>query len=222
MQYRNTHEICTFTSMISGGLCTINLYYYQAAATEEEPSNTSPAPRAPVPQAQPSQAMDLTEAEIFRVDVEADNIEDSDLSNVWPQVEAADLAEIRQFVEEKAFRKIHLDSLTSETMVVDSRWVRKWKRIGEVKALRKGIHGFAEIHAGHKEHDSDPTFAAVPGVYVSKDRILSRKLGHCGRFSQRLLVPEGEGVAAASWNHHSGAQGGCDGSGERVETFSIH
>ena len=72
---------------------------------------------------------DLREAEIFRVDVEADTIEDSDLYSIWPQVEAADLAEIRQFVEEKAFRKVYLDSLTSETIVVDSRWVRKWKRM---------------------------------------------------------------------------------------------
>ncbi|CAJ1354418.1 unnamed protein product [Effrenium voratum] len=208
--------------MISGGLCAIYLYYYQATATEEEPSSTSPAPRAPdmqkedftmayhqqdkmrriymgdFPESWKAEAQVVTtyikelrqvnyeemrEAEIFRVDVEADNIEGSDLYNIWPQVEAADLAEIRQFVEEKAFRKIHVDSLTSETIVVDSRWVRKWKRMLDRTTKVKSR-------------------LCARGFMDSQKSMLATRSTTATRLSQRLLVSTSArtGYSLESWD----------------------
>ena len=71
----------------------------------------------------------LRTAKIYKVDDETKNIEDEAITpELWDQVDAADKAEIAQFVNEGAFKKIHKDQITAEMTVVDARWIRKWKR----------------------------------------------------------------------------------------------
>lgn len=71
----------------------------------------------------------LRTSEIYKVDQETNNISEADLTpDIWPEVDKADLAEIKQFVEESAFKKIHKSQITSEMVVVDAIWVRKNKR----------------------------------------------------------------------------------------------
>ena len=72
---------------------------------------------------------DLRTAQIFKVDDETQNIDEDDISpELWDQVEAADRAEIAQFVDEKAFKKFPRSQITAEMVVIDARWVRKWKK----------------------------------------------------------------------------------------------
>ena len=71
----------------------------------------------------------LRTAKIYKVDDDTKNIEDESITpELWDQVDAADRAEIAQFVNEGAFKKIHKDQITAEMTVVDARWIRKWKR----------------------------------------------------------------------------------------------
>ena len=68
-------------------------------------------------------------ARIFKVDDETCNIADEDITpEMWPEVDAADLSEVKQFVDERAFKKLHKSQFTSDMVVVDARWVRKRKR----------------------------------------------------------------------------------------------
>ena len=78
----------------------------------------------------------LRTGHIYKVDQETNNIDEDQISpDIWQEVDAADLAEIRQFVEEKAFRKIHTSAITADMVVVDARWVRKKKRYPD-KSIR--------------------------------------------------------------------------------------
>ena len=71
----------------------------------------------------------LRTAQIFKVDEETDNVTEENITpEMWPKIEEADRAEIRQFVEERAFKKTHGDQFTSDMVIIDARWVRKWKR----------------------------------------------------------------------------------------------
>ena len=72
----------------------------------------------------------LRTAEVYKVDQETNNIDDDNITaEMWPEVDAADLAEIKQFVDESAFEKIHKSKITAEmVVVVDARWVRKKMR----------------------------------------------------------------------------------------------
>ena len=78
----------------------------------------------------------LRSGQIYKVDQETNNIDEDQISaDIWQEVDAADLAEVRQFVEEKAFRKIHTSAITADMVVVDARWVRKKKRYPD-KSIR--------------------------------------------------------------------------------------
>lgn len=78
----------------------------------------------------------LRTGHIYKVDQETNNIDEDQISpDIWQEVDAADLAEVRQFVEEKAFKKIHTSAITSDMVVVDARWVRKKKRYPD-KSIR--------------------------------------------------------------------------------------
>ena len=71
----------------------------------------------------------LRTAEIFKVDEDTNDINEDKISpDLWPQIDAADKAEIKQFVDEGAFKKLHQSQFTSEMVIIDARWVRKWKR----------------------------------------------------------------------------------------------
>ena len=78
----------------------------------------------------------LRTANIYKVDTDTDNVEEHDLTpELWNLVEEADESEIKQFVDEKAFKKLHKEEISSEMIVIDARWVRKWKRYPD-KSIR--------------------------------------------------------------------------------------
>lgn len=63
------------------------------------------------------------------MDKETNNIEEKDLTpENWHLIEEADYNEILQFVQEKAFKKIHRAKIDENMVQIDSIWVRKWKR----------------------------------------------------------------------------------------------
>ncbi|CAJ1430110.1 unnamed protein product, partial [Effrenium voratum] len=80
---------------------------------------------------------DLSTGEIFKVDTEVDIIDHDGVVEVWPDVEAADLKEIEQFVNEGAFTKIHRSAWTDDMVFVDAIWVRKYKRLSDRKRIVK-------------------------------------------------------------------------------------
>ena len=70
----------------------------------------------------------LLDGEIYKVDDETDNISENQVYDIWPQVDKADADEIKQFVDTGSFKKVHVQSISSDTVVIDSVWIRKWKR----------------------------------------------------------------------------------------------
>ena len=71
----------------------------------------------------------LLDGEIYKVDDETtDNISENEVYDIWPQVDKADADEIKQFVDTGSFKKVHVHSISSDTAVIDSVWIRKWKR----------------------------------------------------------------------------------------------
>ena len=75
--------------------------------------------------------VDLRTSEVWRVDVEHDDISEDDVYKIWPLVEETDQQEVAQFVQEKAFRKIHRDAFDEEMVIIDARWVRRWKKLSD-------------------------------------------------------------------------------------------
>ena len=57
-----------------------------------------------------------------------DNIDESQVAPIWPQVDEADEKEVGQFVNESAFRAVRRDSLGTDCAIIDAIWVRKWKK----------------------------------------------------------------------------------------------
>ena len=72
---------------------------------------------------------DLLYGEVYKTDDDVDNIAEDEVYNIWPLVEESDAAEIKQFVDTGSFRKMHINSLTEEIVLIDSVWIRKWKRM---------------------------------------------------------------------------------------------
>ena len=71
----------------------------------------------------------LRTARIYKVDDATSNIDEANLDpSLWPEVDKADEAEIRQFADEKAFKKVHRSQITSDMVQVDGVWIRKRKR----------------------------------------------------------------------------------------------
>ena len=71
----------------------------------------------------------LRTARIYKVDTETNNIEERDITpENWHLIEEADYSEIGQFVQEKAFKKIHRSKVDENMVQIDAIWVRKWKR----------------------------------------------------------------------------------------------
>ena len=73
------------------------------------------------------------------MDESTDAIHEDDVYTIWPQVDEADKNEISQFVKEKAFRKIKLKDLGEDAVLVDSIWVRKWKRTEQRKIVKSRL-----------------------------------------------------------------------------------
>ena len=61
----------------------------------------------------------LRTARIYKVDQETDNIDDDDITpEIWSKVDEADSLEVKQFVDEKAFKPIHKLQVNSDMVVI--------------------------------------------------------------------------------------------------------
>ena len=81
--------------------------------------------------------VDLRTQEVFRVDSDTDVLTEEQLAKHWADFEESDFLEIKQFVDEDAFDKMHVNQLTQEMILVDCTWVRKYKRTPEKKMKAK-------------------------------------------------------------------------------------
>ena len=127
--------------------------------------------------------VDLREGEVFRVEQDTDVLTEAELQSHWHDFEVSDESELRQFVEEKAFAKIHVSKVTDQMVVVDCTWVRKYKKMpdGSRKAKsRLCARGFL-----------DPQRFEVPTRSTTATRL-----------SQRLVLSMAtlHGMTAESWD----------------------
>ena len=53
----------------------------------------------------------------------------------WPHFEESDRLEVKQFIDEKVFKKVKISELPEEVALVDAVWVRKYKRTAD-KSLK--------------------------------------------------------------------------------------
>ena len=85
---------------------------------------------------------DLLTGNIFKVDETQAMIHEKDVEPIWSQVEAADMKEVKQFVDEKAFRKINRADLKEndkESVIIDAIWVRKWKNTKQERIVKSRL-----------------------------------------------------------------------------------
>ena len=73
----------------------------------------------------------LKSSEIFRVDEETDVLTEDKLYKHWNEFEESDKSELKQFIDEKVFRKVKLGTEVQETPI--------WKFEGEISSLRQGL-----------------------------------------------------------------------------------
>eukprot|EP00435_Cladocopium_sp_Y103_P053746 s991_g17.t1 len=114
----------------------------------------------------------LRTAKIYKVDESTQDIKEEDITpEIWKQVDAADRAELEQFVTEKAFKRIHKDQMTSDMVIIDARWVRKWKRYPDGSLRVKSR-------------------LCARGCFDSQKSMLATRSTTATRLSQRLLVSQ--------------------------------
>ena len=114
----------------------------------------------------------LRTAKIYKVDQETSTFEDHQISaEMWPEIDLADSNEVKQFVEEKAFKPIHSLQLTDEMVVIDCKWVRKRKRYpdGSIKVKSR---------------------LCARGCLDAQKQQLTTRSTTATRLSQRLLVSQ--------------------------------
>ena len=78
----------------------------------------------------------LRTARIYKVDSDTSNIDEENIDPMlWKEIDLADEAEIKQFADEKAFKKIHRMQIAEGMIEIDGVWIRKKKRYpgGELK-----------------------------------------------------------------------------------------
>ena len=124
---------------------------------------------------------DLLYGEVYKTDDDVDNIAEDEVYSIWPLVEESDAAEIKQFVDTCSFRKMHINSLTAETVLIDSVWIRKWKR----------------VPAGDRRVKSR---LCARGCFDSQKELLSTRSTTATRLSQRMLLST---AANSSWEIES-------------------
>ena len=112
---------------------------------------------------------DLATGHVYKVDDETDLIQEGEVYDIWPEVEQSDAAEVSQFVETKSFKKMHRSALTSDVVVIDARWVRKWKRVSD----------------GSRKVKSR---LCARGCFDSQKESLSTRSTTATRLSQRILM----------------------------------
>ena len=58
-------------------------------------------------------------------------IDEDKALTMWPEVEKADIKEVSQFVDEKAFQACLKSELPENCAFIDAIWVRKFKRLAD-------------------------------------------------------------------------------------------
>ena len=111
----------------------------------------------------------LRTAEVFKVDEDTDNISEEECFQIWDQVDKADEDEVKQFVETKSFQKAHRNAITSDTIVIDATWIRKWKRYPDGRLRVKSR-------------------LCARGCFDKQKDLLSTRSTTATRLSQRILV----------------------------------
>ena len=124
---------------------------------------------------------DLLYGEVYKTDDDVDNIAEDEVYNIWPLVEESDASEIKQFVDTGSFRKMHINSLTEEIVLIDSVWTRKWKHM-----------------PGGDRHVKSRLCAR--GCFDSQKELLSTRSTTATRLSQRMLLST---AANSSWDVES-------------------
>ena len=126
---------------------------------------------------------DLLRGETYKVDSEADNIAEGEVYGIWPLVEKSDASEIKQFVDTGSFRTMRITSLTEDIVLIDSVWIRKWKRMPD----------------GSKNVKSR---LCARGCFDSQKDLLSTRSTTATRLSQRLLLSTAANMAwdIESWD----------------------
>ena len=112
---------------------------------------------------------DIQTGEIYKVDEETNNIGEHEIYDHWPQVDKADGDEIKQFTDTKSFKKMHKNALTSDIVLVDCIWVRKWKRYPD---------GTRKVKSR----------LCARGCFDAQKEVLSTRSTTATRLSQRLLM----------------------------------
>ncbi|CAE7420861.1 RE2 [Symbiodinium natans] len=127
--------------------------------------------------------VDMNTCKIYKVDEETDNLTEQECYDVWDQVDSADEAEIKQFVDTKCFSKIHVNALTDGMVVVDCVWVRKWKRQPD---------GTRKVKSR----------MCARGCFDKQKDMLSTRSTTATRLSQRILLSTAanEGFDVESWD----------------------
>ena len=125
----------------------------------------------------------LDDGQIYKVDSETDNLTEEEMYQIWPLVEEADAAEIKQFVDTGSFAKGHVNALDDETVIVDAVWIRKWKRMPDgTKKVKSRL--------------------CARGCFDKQKDLLSTRSTTATRLSQRLLLSTAanEDLDAESWD----------------------
>ena len=118
--------------------------------------------------------VDLLNCETFKVDTDTDNIPESDVYEIWDEVETVDAKEVGQFVDTKCFKRVHLSSVTSDTVVIDAVWVRKYKR-KDGKVIVKSRLCARGCFDPHREH---LTTRSTTATRLSQRLVLSTAANH--------------------------------------------
>ena len=79
----------------------------------------------------------LLTGEIYRVDEDTDVLSEEKVLEHWSDFEESDKAELKQFIDEKVFRKVKLSDVEGQVVLVDATWVRKFKRTADKKLKAK-------------------------------------------------------------------------------------
>ena len=124
---------------------------------------------------------DLLYGELYKTDDDVDNIAEDEVYGVWPLVEESDASEIKQFVDTGSFQKMHINSLTEEIVLIDSVWIRKWKRMPDGSRRVKSR-------------------LCARGCFDSQKELLSTRSTTATRLSQRMLLST---AANSSWEIES-------------------
>ena len=146
--------------------------------------------------------VDLLNLETFKVDTDTDNIPESDVYPIWNEVEMADAKEIGQFVGTKCFKRVHLSTVTSDTVVIDAVWVRKYKR-KDGKVIVKSRLCARGCFDPHREH---LTTRSTTATRLSQRLVLSTAANHEFKGESQAVEEQGHHVSSAQGHHYSSSK----------------